>query len=230
MVFKVGIFIMNSVESKGITVSRYVFWLLFAGITAFLKESSVDQSGLNVKIAAVFAVFGIVSSWIMSHRQGTEEIILREPKIYFRDTVSQKFGVIMLVVVLIGLVRIGVTVLQIKGYLPKFYNDYYMSGDQRVLLFNMAANVLILSYQQTMVSQVFLYNYFWRKRTGTSYVLGMIMSGIVLAIISLTTTYQEFILYFLLGMVYTIIYRRTRDFKVTLLLIIFSNVLGAIIV
>ncbi|MGR3742313.1 CPBP family glutamic-type intramembrane protease [Companilactobacillus sp. DQM5] len=221
---------MNNVESKGVTFFRYIFWLLFAAMTTFLREAAVSKSGLNIFLAIFFAIFGITTSRIMSHRYGREQIILKESRIYFRDTVAQKFGLIIIMAILIGVTRIGVTYLQLKGVLPKFNNDYYASSDQKVLIFNMLANIFIISFQQMMVSQVFLYNYFWRRNTTSNYVSGMVMSGIVLAVISLTTTYQEFILYFLLGIVYTIIYRKTKDFKVTLLLIIFSNIMGTLIV
>ncbi|GKQ42342.1 hypothetical protein RD055328_02650 [Companilactobacillus sp. RD055328] len=220
---------MQEVESRGTTVIRYIFWLLFAALTIFLREEAVSSTGLNLILAGIFAAVGIFTSWIMSHRYTKERMILNNPRVSFKNTVINNFGFVFWVIILIGAIRFGIAYLQYKGIMPKFENDYLTSTDQKVMIFNLLANIFIISYQQFMVANAFLFNYFWRKKSGIQHLLGIIMSAVVLAIINLSNTPQQFLLFFLLGLVYAVVYRKTKDAKMTMLIIMFSNILGSIL-
>lgn len=221
---------MQETESRGTTVIRYIFWIIFAGITIFLRESAVSKNGLNLILAIVAFVVGLVTVQIMSHRYKRERQLLNIQKRSMKATVINNFGFIMVMIILIAVVRIAISVAQFQGMLPKFKNDYLTSADQKVFIFNLVINILIISYQQFMVSDAFLYNYFWKKDSDFSYALGILMSGIVLAIINLSTTPIQMLLFFLIGSIYAIIYRRTNDSKLTLMIIIFSNIIGSILI
>lgn len=221
---------MQAVESRGTTVIRYIFWLLFAAITAFLKEDALSGAGLNVIMASVFVIVGLLTSWIMFRRFRKEKIILETPKKNFRKTIANNFGFVMITIILIAAIRLLTNYLQYKNIIPAFQNDYVTSEDQKVLIFNLLANIFIISFQQFMVGIGFLFNYFWRKNSGINYLFGGLMSGIALAIISLSTNYQQIILFIILGFMYAITYRKTKDTKLTMIVIIFSNIIGSILI
>ncbi|MCS6109173.1 CAAX protease family protein, partial [Clostridium botulinum] len=128
------------------------------------------------------------------------------------------------------LLRIMVSYLQVTGKIPSFENDDVISSDQKVFVFNMIANVLVISVQQQLVQTGFFFNYFFRKSSSYSAVMGIILSGIVGGLISLPGSLIQFLMMMALGWCYALTYLYTKDEKMAIFVAMISAAIGTIII
>lgn len=221
---------MQEKESMTTVFMRYLFWVLFALVTSGIKELAVNKDGLSIPFAIIFIIIGGFTSWMMLNRHYKEKLRNQHESNDFLVGITKNYGMLMIIVILISIIRIGVSFLQIKGMVPTFQRDYSFSSDQKVIIFNLLATITITSYQQLMVGSVFLNNYFFKKNSVAVAIIGVLISGIIFAGLTMPTNPVQFLVMFVMGIMYAIVYRRTKNARLTMLIVVFSNIMGTILI
>ncbi|MFD1472673.1 type II CAAX prenyl endopeptidase Rce1 family protein [Companilactobacillus mishanensis] len=217
-------------ESPGTDFSRYLIWTAFAVITLILKNFAANANGLNTIVVAVFFIFGIITLALMIRRYLRERSSFSEPSKKFMASLVNNIGFITLMIILMTVLRMMISYLQVTGKLPQFKNDDVTSSDQKVFIFNLIANVLIIAVQQQLVSTGFFFNYFFRKSSPASAVGGIIVSGLIAGAITLPGTWLQFFMNTVFGLCYAFTYLYTQDEKMPMFIAIIGALIGTIMI
>ncbi|WP_334329206.1 CPBP family glutamic-type intramembrane protease [Companilactobacillus sp. HBUAS59699] len=217
-------------ESPGTDLVRYLIWIIFSIITLSLKNIAATDKGLNIILTVIFFVVGIVLSFLMLRRYLRERRSFSDNPRGFMSSLVSNIGLITLMVILVCALRIMISYLQVTGKLPSFKNDDVISSDQKVFIFNMVANVFIITVQQQLVQTGFFFNYFFRKSTSSNAIIGIIFSGLIAGIISLPGSLLQFFMMMALGWCYALTYLYTQDEKMAILVAIVSSIVGTVLI
>lgn len=217
-------------ESPGTDLVRYLIWIIFSIITLSLKNIAATDKGLNIILTVIFFVVGIVLSFLMLRRYLRERRSFSDNPRGFMSSLVSNIGLITLMVILVCALRIMISYLQVTGKLPSFKNDDVISSDQKVFIFNMVANVFIITVQQQLVQTGFFFNYFFRKSTSSNAIIGIIFSGLIAGIISLPGSLLQFFMMMALGWCYALTYLYTQDEKMAMLVAIVSSIVGTVLI
>jgi len=171
-------------ESPGTDLVRYIIWIVFSIGTLMLKNNAASQKGLDMPIVIAFFAVGIVTLFLMIRKYAREEKSFSDTADGFAYSLVSNIGLVSLMIIMVCLMRIMVSYLQVTGKLPSFQNNDVSSPDQKVFAFNMIANVFIIAIQQQLVQTGFFFNYFFRKSSAYSAVMGILLSGVVAGAIS----------------------------------------------
>lgn len=217
-------------ESPGTDFARYVIWIVFSIVTLMLKNNSASQKGLDLPIVIAFFVVGIVTLFLMIRKYIREEKSFSDTAEGFVYSLVSNIGLVSLMIIMVCLLRIMISYLQVTGKLPSFQNDDVTSSDQNVFLFNMVANVFVIAIQQQLVQTGFFFNYFFRKSSAYSAIMGILLSGVVAGLISLPGSIIQFLMMMSLGWCYALTYLYTKDEKMAVFVAMISAAVGTIII
>ncbi|CAJ1191879.1 hypothetical protein LCR01_20360 [Companilactobacillus crustorum] len=217
-------------ESPGTDFVRYIIWIAFSIVTLMLKNNSANKSGLDTPIVIAFFVVGLVTLFLMIRKYIREENSFSDTAEGFVYSLVSNIGLVGLMIILVCLLRIMVSYLQVTGKLPSFQNDDVLSSDQNVFVFNMVANVFIVTIQQQLVQTGFFFNYFFRKSSAYSAIMGILLSGVVAGLISLPGSLIQFLMMMALGWCYALTYLYTKDEKMAIFVAMVSAAVGTIII
>ncbi|PMD68145.1 CPBP family glutamic-type intramembrane protease [Companilactobacillus nuruki] len=217
-------------ESPGTDFARYVIWIVFSIVTLMLKNNSASQKGLDLPIVIAFFVVGIVTLFLMIRKYIREEKSFSDTAEGFVYSLVSNIGLVSLMIIMVCLLRIMISYLQVTGKLPSFQNDDVTSSDQNVFLFNMVANVFVIAIQQQLVQTGFFFNYFFRKSSAYSAIMGILLSGVVAGLISLPGSIIQFLMMTALGWCYALTYLYTKDEKMAVFVAMISAAVGTIII
>ncbi len=217
-------------ESPGTDFVRYLIWIAFSIVTLMLKNNAASQKGLDVPIVIIFFVVGLVTLFLMIRKYVREEKSFSDTADGFLYSLVSNIGLVSLMIIMVCLLRIMVSYLQVTGKLPKFQNNDVSSPDQKVFLFNMVANVFIIAIQQQLVQTGFFFNYFFRRSSSYSAIMGILLSGIVAGVISLPGSITQFMMMMALGWCYALTYLYTKDEKMSIFVAMVSAAVGTIII
>ncbi|WP_125711963.1 CPBP family glutamic-type intramembrane protease [Companilactobacillus kedongensis] len=217
-------------ESQSTDFTRYLIWIVFAVGTLALKNIVATEKGLNNTLAAVFFIVGLFLTFLMVRRYLRERNSFVDNPDGFVESLTANIGFVALMVILVCAMRLAVSYLQVTGKLPQFVNDDIASSDQKVFLFNLVANVLIITVQQQMVQTGFFFNYFFRKSTSGNAITGVILSGVIAGAITLPGSVIQFFMNMALGWCMALTYLYTKDEKMAMLVAIISAVVGTILI
>lgn len=217
-------------ESPGTDFARYVIWIVFSIVTLMLKNNSASQKGLDLPIVIAFFVVGIVTLFLMIRKYIREEKSFSDTAEGFVYSLVSNIGLVSLMIIMVCLLRIMISYLQVTGKLPSFQNDDVTSSDQNVFLFNMVANVFVIAIQQQLVQTGFFFNYFFRKSSAYSAIMGILLSGVVAGLISLPGSIIQFLMMMALGWCYALTYLYTKDEKMAVFVAMISAAVGTIII
>ncbi|KRK79599.1 CPBP family glutamic-type intramembrane protease [Companilactobacillus nodensis] len=217
-------------ESPGTDLVRYLIWIIFSIITLSLKNIAATDKGLNVILAVVFFAVGIVFLFLMARRYLRERRSFSDNPRGFMSSLVSNIGLVTLMIILVCALRLMISYLQVTGKLPQFKNDDVVSSDQKVFIFNIIANVFIITVQQQLVQTGFFFNYFFRKSTPSNAVIGIIFSGIIAGALSLPGSLLQFFMMMALGWCYALTYLYTQDEKMAMLVAIVSAIVGTILI
>lgn len=217
-------------ESPGTDFVRYLIWIAFSIVTLMLKNNSASQKGLDTPIVIAFFVVGIVTLFLMIRKYIREEKSFADTAEGFVYSLVSNIGLVSLMIIMVCLLRIMVSYLQVTGKLPTFKNNDVASSEQSVFVFNMVANVFIIAIQQQLVQTGFFFNYFFRKSSAYSAVMGILLSGVVAGLISLPGSIIQFFMMMALGWCYALTYLYTKDEKMAIFVAMVSAAVGTIII
>lgn len=217
-------------ESPGTDLVRYIIWIIFSIITLSLKNIAATAKGLNVILAVIFFAVGTVLSFLMVRRYLRERRSFSDNPSGFMSSLVSNIGLVALMIILVCALRLMVSYLQVTGKLPQFKNDDVISSDQKVFIFNIVANVFIITVQQQLVQTGFFFNYFFRKSTASNAIIGIIFSGLIAGIISLPGSLLQFFMMMALGWCYALTYLYTQDEKMAMLVAIVSSIVGTVLI
>jgi len=217
-------------ESPATDFVRYLIWIVFSIATLMLKNNAANKKGLDMPIVIAFFVVGLVTLFLMIRKYVREEKSFSDTPDGFVYSLVSNIGLVSLMVILVCLLRVMVSYLQVTGKLPSFQNDDVTSSDQNVFLFNMVANVFIISIQQQLVQTGFFFNYFFRKSSAYSAVMGILLSGIIAGLISLPGSITQFFMMMALGWCYALTYLYTKDEKMAIFVAIISAAVGTVLI
>lgn len=217
-------------ESKGTDFTRYIIWIVFAVGTLALKNIVATEKGLNNTLAAVFFILGLFLTFLMVRRYLRERRSFLDNPPKFKDSLSANFGFVALMIILVCAMRLAVSYLQVTGRIPQFVNDDVASSDQKVFLFNLVANILIITVQQQLVQTGFFFNYFFRESTSANAISGIIISGLIAGAITLPGSFIQFFMNTALGWCMSLTYLYTKDEKMAMLVAIISAIVGTILI
>lgn len=217
-------------ESPGTDFVRYLIWIAFSIATLMLKNNAATSKGLDVPMMIAFFVVGIVTLFLMIRKYVREEKSFSDTADGFIYSLVSNIGLVSLMIIMVCLLRIMVSYLQVTGKLPSFHNDDVMSSDQNVFVFNMVANVFIVAIQQQLVQTGFFFNYFFRKSSAYSAVMGILLSGVIAGLISLPGSLVQFMMMMALGWCYALTYLYTKDEKMPIFVAMISAAVGTIII
>ena len=217
-------------ESPGTDFVRYLIWIAFSILTLMLKNNAATAKGLNMTITIAFFVVGLVTLFLMIRKYIREERSFSDTADGFVYSLVSNIGLVSLMIIMVCLLRIMISYLQVTGKLPSFKNDDIASSDQNVFLFNMVANVFIVAIQQQLVQTGFFFNYFFRKSSAYSAVMGILLSGVIAGLISLPGSILQFLMMMALGWCYALTYLYTKDEKMAIFVAMVSAAVGTIII
>jgi len=217
-------------ESPGTDFVRYLIWIAFSIGTLMLKNNAANQKGLDTPVVIAFFVVGLVTLFLMIRKYVREEKSFSDTADGFVYSLVSNIGLVSLMIIMVCLLRIMVSYLQVTGKLPSFANDDVLSSDQNVFLFNMIANVFIVAVQQQLVQTGFFFNYFFRKTSAYSAIMGIILSGVVGGLISLPGSIFQFMMMMALSWCYALTYLYTKDEKMAIFVAMVSAAVGTIII
>lgn len=217
-------------ESPGTDFVRYLIWIAFSIVTLMLKNNAANSKGLDMPIVIAFFVVGLITLFLMIRKYIREEKSFSDTADGFVYSLLSNAGLVSLMIILVCLMRIMVSYLQITGKLPKFANDDISSAEQSVFVFNMVANVFVVAVQQQLVQTGFFFNYFFRKSSAYSAIMGILLSGIIAGLISLQGSLLQFFMMMALGWCYALTYLYTKDEKIAIFVAMVSAAVGTIII
>ncbi|MCH4010086.1 CPBP family glutamic-type intramembrane protease [Companilactobacillus sp.] len=217
-------------EAPGVDLVRYLIWITFSLITLGIKNYSANAKGLNDVMVIIFFIVGAITLGLMTRTYLRERNSFAEPRKKFFDTLVHNIGFITLMFVLIVVLRMMISYLQVNGKLPKFTNDDVVGSDQRVFIFNLLANVFIISVQQQLVQTGFFFNYFFRRSSPASAVGGIIISGLIAGAITLPGSMLQFFMNSFFGFCFALTYLYTQDEKMPIFLGMLSALIGTIMI
>ncbi|WP_119325725.1 CPBP family glutamic-type intramembrane protease [Companilactobacillus musae] len=217
-------------ESPGTDFVRYIIWIVFSIATLMLKNNSANKKGLDTLMVVAFFVVGLITLFLMIRKYIREERSFSDTAEGFVYSLVSNIGLVSLMIILVCLLRIMVSYLQVTGKLPSFQNDDILSSDQNVFVFNMIANVFIIAIQQQLVQTGFFFNYFFRKSSAYSAIMGILLSGVVAGLISLPGSVIQFLMMMALGWCYALTYLYTKDEKMAIFVAMISAAVGTIII
>lgn len=217
-------------ESPGTDFVRYIIWIVFSIATLMLKNNSANKKGLDTLMVVAFFVVGLITLFLMIRKYIREERSFSDTAEGFVYSLVSNIGLVSLMIILVCLLRIMVSYLQVTGKLPSFQNDDILSSDQNVFVFNMVANVFIIAIQQQLVQTGFFFNYFFRKSSAYSAIMGILLSGVVAGLISLPGSVIQFLMMMALGWCYALTYLYTKDEKMAIFVAMISAAVGTIII
>lgn len=217
-------------DSPGTDFVRYLIWIAFSIATLMLKNNAANQKGLDMPMVIAFFAVGIITLFLMIRKYIREEKSFSDTADGFVYSLVSNIGLVCLMIIMVCLLRIMISYLQVTGKLPSFANDDVLSSDQNVFLFNMVANVFIIAIQQQLVQTGFFFNYFFRKTSAYSAIMGIIFSGIIAGLISLPGSILQFLMMMALGWCYALTYLYTKDEKMAIFVAMVSAAVGTIII
>ena len=217
-------------ESPATDLVRYIIWIVFSIGTLMLKNNAASKKGLDLPIVIAFFVVGVITLFLMIRKYVREEKSFSDTADGFLYSLVSNIGLVSLMIIMVCLLRIMVSYLQVTGRLPSFQNDDIASADQNVFVFNMVANVFIIAIQQQLVQTGFFFNYFFRKSSSYSAIMGILLSGIVAGLISLPGSIIQFLMMMALGWCYALTYLYTKDEKMAIFVAMVSAAVGTIII
>lgn len=217
-------------QAPGVDLVRYLIWIAFTVITLGIKNSTANAKGLNDILVIIFFIFGIVTLGLMVRAYLRERGSFIEPRRRFMNSLVNNIGFITLMIVLIVVLRMMISYLQVNGKLSKFQNDDITSSDQKVFMFNIIANVFIVSVQQQLVQTGFFFNYFFRKSSPASAVGGILISGLIAGAITLPGSMLQFFMNSFFGFCFALTYLYTQDEKMPVFIGMISALIGTIII
>lgn len=217
-------------ESPSTDFIRYILWIVFSIATLGLKNIAASDKGLNYVLVVLFFVVGLFFLYLMIRRYSHEQNSFADNPGKFMDSLVTNAGFVALMLILVCAMRIAVSYLQVTGKLPQFKNDDVASSDQKVFLFNIVANVLIITVQQQLVQTGFFFNYFFRKNTAANAVLGIIVSGLIAGALSLPGSFTQFLMMMALGWCYALTYLYTKDERLPIFIAMISAIVGTILI
>jgi len=217
-------------ESPGTDFVRYLIWIAFSIVTLMLKNNAASQKGLDTPIVIAFFAVGIITLFLMIRKYIREEKSFADTAEGFVYSLVSNIGLVSLMIIMVCLLRIMVSNLQVTGKLPTFKNNDVASSEQSVFVFNMFANVFIIAIQQQLVQTGFFFNYFFRKSSAYSAVMGILLSGVVAGLISLPGSVIQFFMMMALGWCYALTYLYTKDEKMAIFVAMVSAAVGTIII
>ncbi|AKP67107.1 type II CAAX prenyl endopeptidase Rce1 family protein [Companilactobacillus ginsenosidimutans] len=217
-------------EAPGVDLRRYLIWIAFSVVTLAIKNFTANAKGLNDILVILFFIVGVFTLGLMVRRFMRERSSFAEPRKRFMDSLVHNIGFITLMIVLIIVLRMMISYLQVNGKLPKFSNDDVASSDQKVFIFNLIANVFIISIQQQLVSTGFFFNYFFRKSSPASAVGGILISGLIAGAITLPGSLLQFFMNTVFGFCFALTYLYTQDEKMPVMLGMIAALIGTIMI
>ena len=217
-------------ESPGTDFVRYLIWIVFSIGTLMLKNNAATKKGLDMPILIAFFAVGLITLFLMIRKYVREEKSFSDTADGFVYSLVSNIGLVSLMIIMVCLLRIMVSYLQVTGKLPSFQNDDIMSSDQNVFIFNMVANVFIIAIQQQLVQTGFFFNYFFRKTSAYSAIMGILLSGVIAGLISLPGSLLQFLMMMALGWCYALTYLYTKDEKMAIFVAMISAAVGTIII
>lgn len=217
-------------ESPGTDFVRYLIWIVFAIATLMLKNNAATQKGLDLPMVIAFFAVGLITLFLMIRKYVREEKSFSDTADGFVYSLVSNIGLVSLMIIMVCLLRIMVSYLQVTGKLPSFQNDDITSSDQNVFVFNMVANVFVIAIQQQLVQTGFFFNYFFRKSSAYSAIMGILLSGVIAGLISLPGSILQFLMMMALGWCYALTYLYTKDEKMAIFVAMISAAVGTIII
>jgi hypothetical protein len=217
-------------ESPGTDFVRYIIWIVFSIVTLMLKNNAANAKGLNVPIVIAFFAVGLVTLFLMIRKYVREEKSFSDTADGFAYSLVSNIGLVSLMIIMTCLMRIMISYLQVSGKLPSFANDDIASSEQSVFVFDMVANVFIVAIQQQLVQTGFFFNYFFRKSSAYSAIMGILLSGLVAGAISLPGSLIQFLMMTALGWCYALTYLYTKDEKMAIFVAMISAAVGTILI
>ncbi|WP_129045392.1 CPBP family glutamic-type intramembrane protease [Companilactobacillus metriopterae] len=211
-------------------IVSYIVWLLFSVAILGLKNFSATAKGLNIPVAIFTILIGAAFLYLMIKRYNHENREFADNPPKFVESLSNNFGFIILMIILVCAMRISISFLQVTGKLPMFVNDDTASPDQKVFIFSLIVNIFIVTVIQQLTQTGFFFNYFFRSNNAFAAIAGLIISGVVAGLISLPGSQLQFFMMMALGWCYALTYLYTKDFKMALLVAMVSSTIGTIII
>ncbi len=217
-------------EAPGVDLVRYLIWIAFSLVTLGIKNITANAKGLNDILVILFFVVGAITLILMIRTYLRERNSFAEPRKNFMQSLVNNIGFITLMFILIVVLRMMISYLQVNGKLPKFQNDDITSTDQKVFIFNLIANVFVISVQQQLVQTGFFFNYFFRKSSPASAIGGIIFSGLIAGAITLPGSLLQFFMNTFFGFCFALTYLYTQDEKMPIFLGMLSALIGTIMI
>ncbi|WP_245995081.1 CPBP family glutamic-type intramembrane protease [Companilactobacillus furfuricola] len=217
-------------EAPGVDLVRYLIWIAFSVATLGIKNYAANAKGLNDILVVIFFIVGIFTLALMIRRFNHERSSFAEPRKKFLSSLVNNIGFITLMFVLIVVLRMMISYLQVNGKLPKFQNDDVAGSNQKVFIFNLIANVFVISVQQQLVQTGFFFNYFFRKSTPASAIGGIVISGLIAGAITLPGSLLQFFMNMFFGFCFALTYLYTQDEKMPVFLGMVSALIGTIMI
>ncbi|MFD1465925.1 type II CAAX prenyl endopeptidase Rce1 family protein [Lapidilactobacillus mulanensis] len=205
---------------------RYVIFIALVLVTTWLKDMTFDQG----KISGIFLVLCLAAtalSLLFFIRQfNLEQRYFSSGSNSRPEVLSNAFGFLFLLVLIVGGLNLVVGWLQVSGSIPQFANtaNKFDINDMGFWL-NILIVGIALPVLQQFVATGFFFNYLFRRSTIANTILGMLFSGAIFAALQFQTSFMPIFLQFSLGCLFSLSYLYTRRLEVPICLNIFSAIL-----
>ncbi len=219
---------MNTPASRQGNFVRYTVYLISYLLVAGVRSLTIRATDVRLWGIILFASVSLMTLIFYVYRFN------REQRFFSRSFVLPWLGNIGLTIgltLIVVLARLLISYEQAKGVLPQYgYQVAYAKYESvRLFWFLIAAQGFVLPILQSYLSVGFFFNYWFRRSTRLSAVLGLIGSGVIFSLLSFQPNMVLLLVNFLWGVLLAWSYLYTQTLWMPIYLSILNGVLMVIL-
>lgn len=211
-------------------IVRYISFTVLVLLGIWLKNMAFDGGKVEMVLIVVFLALAAISLWFFIREFNLEQRYFANAPNSRNTVLSNAFGFLFLMVLIIGAFDLIIGWLQAHGQFPGF-DSTWSQFDIRDAGFwlNILIVGIILPIMQQFITTGFLFNYVFRGSSIVTAVVGVLISGIIFAALQFQPLLMPAFIQLSLGWLFAISYLYTQRIEVPICLNIFSALLMIIV-
>lgn len=220
---------MNTPASKFGNLVRYLVYVLLYMLTAGMFQLATSTGKLNIAWAIIFVVIALIVFYFYIQRYN------RENSFFAVDAESsgalKHYRYLLLMTLMFATIHILLAYLQAQGKLPHFslQNIYLKNANPQLFWFLIFAQGVLLSGLQAFLTTGFLFSYAFRVNSKAVGLVGMLMAGLIFALLNFQSHPGLFVVEFIIGFLLARSYLYTQSLTTPVFLAMLNGVLGIIL-
>lgn len=216
---------MNTPESNEGNIVRYAIYLVAYFILIGINQLAINVKGFNAIWGVLFMLLalGLLYFYIIRFN--------RENRYFQKNTTTngllRNYGAVMIALVLIVAIQILISYGQTMGKIPSFnlQKTYLKHATSGAFWFLIIGNGLIISALQQFLTNGFFFNYWFRNNEKTTALLGVVVSGVLYAVLNFPGNIVLLIIEIVIGSLLAWSYLYTQTMLVPIILAMVSSTL-----